>query len=134
MTLLLDTHTLLWLTEQATKLGKAAHRSCDAALAADELAVPTVAFFELGWALKRGRVEGPSNIRAWRGRLLSLGLREIGLSAEIALRAMELDDLHGDPLDRIIVATALAEDAVLLTADRPLLAWVGKLRRQDARR
>jgi len=65
---------------------------------------------------------------------LSLGLREIGLSAEIALRAMELDDLHGDPLDRIIVATALAEDAVLLTADRPLLAWVGKLRRQDARR
>src|SRR5689334_3329321 len=115
MTLLLDTHTLLWLTEQATKLGKAARRSCDAALAADELAVPTVAFFELGWALKRGRVEGPSNIRAWRGRLLSLGLREIGLSAEIALRAMELDDLHGDPLDRIIVATALAEDAVLLT-------------------
>jgi PIN domain nuclease of toxin-antitoxin system len=65
---------------------------------------------------------------------LALGLREIALSAEIALRATELDDLHGDPFDRMIVATALVEDAVLLTADRPLLAWPGKLRRQDARR
>lgn len=134
MTLLLDTHTLLWLTEQAPNLGKAARQSCDAALAAGELAVPTVVFFELGWALKRGRAEGPSNIREWRIKLLSLGLREISLSAEMAIQAMDLDDLHGDPIDRMIVATALTEDAVLLTADRPLLAWSGNLRRQDARR
>lgn len=42
--------------------------------------------------------------------------------------------MHGDPIDRIIVATALAHDAVLLTADRPILEWSGRLRRQDARR
>lgn len=50
------------------------------------------------------------------------------------MHAAELQDLHLDPIDRIIVATALVEDAVLLTADRPLLAWPGRLRRQDARR
>jgi PIN domain nuclease of toxin-antitoxin system len=50
------------------------------------------------------------------------------------MRAVELDDMHGDPFDRIIVATALAEDAVLLTADRPVLEWTGRVRRQDARR
>jgi PIN domain nuclease of toxin-antitoxin system len=49
-------------------------------------------------------------------------VREIGLSAEVAMTAVELEDLHGDPFDRVIVATALTEDAVLLTADRPLLA------------
>jgi PIN domain nuclease of toxin-antitoxin system len=65
---------------------------------------------------------------------LSLGVREVGLSAEVAMTAMELEDLHGDPFDRVIVATALTEDAVLLTADRPLLAWPGRLHRQDARR
>jgi PIN domain nuclease of toxin-antitoxin system len=65
---------------------------------------------------------------------LSLGVREVGLSAEVAMTAMELEDLHGDPFDRVIVATALTEDAVLLTADRPLLAWSGRLHRQDARR
>ena len=99
-----------------------------------ELAVPTVAFFEIGWALKRGRIEGPAGIRDWRSRILSLGVREIGLSAEIAMRAADLEDLHGDPFDRIIVATALVEEAILLTADRPLLAWPGEMRRQDARR
>ena len=133
MTLLLDTHTVLWLTEQAPRLGRAARRRCDAALDAGELAVPTVVFFELSWALRRGRLEGPADIRGWRINLLALGLREIALSAEIALRATELDDLHGDPFDRMIVATALVEDAVLLTADRPLLGWRGRLRRQDAR-
>ena len=56
------------------------------------------------------------------------------LSAEIALLAAELDELHGEPIDRIIVATALVEDAVLLTADRSILEWNGKMRRQDARR
>jgi PIN domain nuclease of toxin-antitoxin system len=122
------------MTEDLPRLGRAARRSCDAALAAGELAIPTVVLFEMGWALKRGRIEGPANVRDWRNRLLSLGAREIGLSAEIAMRAMELDDLHGDPLDRIIVATALVEEAMLLTADRPILEWSGRLRRQDARR
>jgi PIN domain nuclease of toxin-antitoxin system len=122
------------MTEQVPKLGRAARRSCDAALAAGELAIPTVVIFEIGWGLRRGRIEGPTNIRAWRNRILSLGVREIGLSAEIAMTAVELEELHGDPLDRIIVATALIEDAVLVTADRPLLEWSGRLHRQDARR
>jgi PIN domain nuclease of toxin-antitoxin system len=122
------------MTEQVPKLGRAARRSCDAALAAGELAIPTVVIFEIGWGLRRGRIEGPADVRAWRNRILSLGVREIGLSAEVAMAAVGLEDLHGDPFDRVIVATALTEDAVLLTADRPLLAWSGRLHRQDARR
>jgi PIN domain nuclease of toxin-antitoxin system len=84
--------------------------------------------------LLRGRVEGPPDVRDWRSRLLTLGVREIALSAEIAISASMLEALHRDPIDRIIVATALAEDAILLTADRPLLEWTGRMRRQDARR
>lgn len=84
--------------------------------------------------MSRGRMEGPANLRDWRSRILTRGVREIGLSAEIAMGAVELEDMHGDPIDRIIVATALANDAVLLTADRPILEWSGRLRRQDARR
>ena len=84
--------------------------------------------------MKRGRIAGPANLRDWRGRILSLGAREVGLSAGIAMAAVELEGMHGDPIDRIIVATALAEDAVLLTADRAILEWKGGLRRQDARR
>ena len=134
MTLLLDTHTVLWMTADVPRLGRAARRSCDAALAASELAVPTIVFYEVARALLRGRIEGPPSVRDWRARILSLGVREIPLSAEIAMRAADLESLRRDPCDRIIVATALVEDAVLLTADQPILEWPGRLHRQDAQR
>jgi PIN domain nuclease of toxin-antitoxin system len=82
--------------------------------------------------MRRGRIAGPANLRDWRTRIVTYGAREIALSAEIAMAAVELEDMHSDPIDRIIVATALAHDAVLLTADRPILEWSGQLRRQDA--
>ena len=134
MILLLDTHAVLWMTEDLPSLGKAARKACNAAFADDDIAVPSIVFYEAGYLLRRGRIAGPPTAREWRGRLLSLGMREKPLSAEIALLAAELDELHGDPIDRIIVATALVEDAVLLTADRSILEWKGKMRRQDARR
>ena len=64
----------------------------------------------------------------------SLGIRELPLSVEIAIRASEIGNPTGDPIDRLIVATALVEDAILLTADGSLLAWPGGVRRQDAQR
>jgi PIN domain nuclease of toxin-antitoxin system len=134
MTLLLDTHTLVWLTEDLPKLGKQANQACDAALSANEIAVPTIAFYELGRLLAKKRIAGSVAVLEWRRRLVALGVREVPASSEITMRAAELQNLHLDPIDRIIVATALVEDAVLLTADRPLLAWPGRLRRQDARR
>lgn len=62
-----------------------------------------------------------------------MGVREVPLSAEIAIRASDLDNLSGDPLDRMIVATALVEEASLMTADQRILDWPGRLRRHDAR-
>ena len=50
------------------------------------------------------------------------------------MRASGLGNLTGDPFDRLIVGTALVEDAVLMTADESLLDWPGRLRREDARR
>jgi PIN domain nuclease of toxin-antitoxin system len=54
------------------------------------------------------------------------------MTGAIAITAAELPDLHGDPADRFIIATALAHNATLITADRQLLAWSAALARQDA--
>src|ERR1700704_2780053 len=109
MTLLLDTHTALWVTEDAPKLGRNARRACNAALAADEIAIPTIAYYEIGRLLRRGRVGPVSSVRDWRARILSLGVREVDLTAEIAVRASDLEDLPRDPIDRVVVASALVE-------------------------
>jgi PIN domain nuclease of toxin-antitoxin system len=41
-------------------------------------------------------------------------------------------DFRADPADRIIAATAIAHNAILVTADAALLSWRSKLRRYDA--
>lgn len=81
----------------------------------------------------KGRFAMDVDLERWRLDLLGLGLVEIPLDGEIGLAAAHLDDLHGDPADRFILATAQTNDAVLLTADRRLLDWPGRLRRHDAR-
>ena len=81
----------------------------------------------------RRRVGIRRPLQSWRRELLSAGLVEFPVNGEIGIVAAELENLHGDPADRFILATALAHDATLVTADHRLLDWPGKLSRLDAR-
>jgi predicted nucleic acid-binding protein len=64
--------------------------------------------------------------------LLDTGVIELALTGDIALLAVELKNLHGDPADRFIAATDIAHDATLMTADARLLRWRSEVRRQNA--
>jgi len=77
-----------------------------------------------------------SRLNASEARLLIMraGIREIPLTGDIAIIAVQLDALHGDPADRFIAATAIARDAALMTADERLLDWRSKVRRINAER
>ena len=72
------------------------------------------------------------DLDTWRLDLLEQGLVEIPISGRVAARAGLLPYIHGDPADRLIVATAL-EGHDLVTADRQILDWPGELSRLDAR-
>ena len=80
----------------------------------------------------KGRLDFPENVGLWRRELLGQGLVEIPVDGEIGVRAYELAGFHGDPADRIIVATAL-QGHRLVTADERILGWPGSLNRLDAR-
>ena len=59
-----------------------------------------------------------------RGALGDAGIETLGLSPATALAAASLPgSIHGDPADRIIVATARVHEARLLTVDRKLLSY-----------
>ena len=80
----------------------------------------------------KGRIEFPEDVLSWRREQLAQGLIEIPVNGEIAARAGALPGMHGDPADRVIVATAL-EGHLLVTSDQKILAWPGPLSRIDAR-
>ena len=79
----------------------------------------------------KGRIRLVEDVHAWRLEHLEQGVVEIPIDGEIAVRAVGLADLHADPADRLIVATALAGHR-LVTSDRRLLQWPGTLSRLDA--
>ena len=117
--------------EDNPRLGRSARQVIERALDADDAAVSAVTFWEVAMRVQKGRLDVLSDVAAWRRDLISRGLYEIPVDGGIAVRAGLLPDMHGDPADRLIVATAL-EGHQLLTADRLLLEWNGPLNRLDA--
>lgn len=134
MSVLLDTHALLWLSFEPERLGKGSKRLIERARAEQALAVSAVAFWETALLVNRGRVQLNDSLLAWRQAVLRLGIREVPLDGFLAIESVSLMPFHGDPADRFIVATAIDEEATLITADERILAWEGALERQDATR
>lgn len=132
--ILLDTHVLVWMHLDSRELGRRARALLDLAWPSGEAAVSTITFWEVAMLQRKGRVGVTHDVLGWRGGLRAAGLGEVGVTAEIATLAGEIPDMHGDPADRIIAATALTlDDCRLLTADGRLLDWPGEMDRVDAR-
>ena len=130
--ILLDTHAVVWLANDDPTLGK---QSCSMALAAraeNQLAISAISFWEIALLVAKDRLELHARPAELRADLLDTGVVELPLTGDIAMLAVELEDLHGDPADRFIAATAIAHGATLITADARLLRWQSDVRRQDA--
>jgi PIN domain nuclease of toxin-antitoxin system len=130
--IVLDTHTLLWMDRNDSALGAQARQQIEEAWRSEGVAVSAISFWEAAMLAQRGRIVLPVPIEVWRAELLQAGVQEIAIDGRIALLATSLADLHKDPADRFIVATALAHQALLVTADSKILSWAGLLTRQDA--
>jgi len=112
--IVLDTHVWLWWTDAPKMLSRPATRAIERA---DEIGVSTMSVLELAHRVERGRLTLSLPTRTWvREALAQERVRPLPLTAELALDAAQLR-FEGDPGDRIIYATARAEDAQLITRD-----------------
>jgi len=130
---LLDTHALLWLTLGEDRLGAEARRLAETAAQENGLLTSAISFWEVALLERRGHLLKNETVSAWRKNVLDQGIQEIPVSGDIGIFALEMNDFHRDPADRIITATAISREAVLVTADARILAWQGKVQRHDAR-
>ena len=132
--LLLDTNALIWIVENNARLGRAARAAADRAAAAGDLHTSAYSFLEIANLQSKGKVRFTVSPSRFRDDVLALGIREIAMTGEVALRSADFLSLGGDPGDRVILACAAVERCTLLTSDVRLLAWRGSLPRMDARR
>ena len=124
--LLLDTHCWLWAQlGKLDRLSRHALKAIRAAESGGNLRISVISVWELGMLENRGRVALPMNIRSWVAEALTKpGISLVPLTPEIAVESSNLPgDLHGDPADRIIAATARAWNATILTKDQRLIDY-----------
>ncbi|MXX77437.1 MAG: type II toxin-antitoxin system VapC family toxin [Gemmatimonadales bacterium] len=129
--ILLDTHVIVWHERGDSRLGRRARRTVERALLRRRAAVSAISFWEVAMQVRRGHLDFRFDAGAWHHDLLRKGLIEVPVNGRIGVRAELLENLPGDPADRLIVATAL-EGYRLVTADRRILEWPGRLNRIDA--
>ena len=120
MKVLLDTHVVVWATHQSVRLGTARQLVLDA----DQRLLSAVCVWELAIKQGLGKLTVGSDVRTWTRRVArELVLDHLPVTAEHAAAVEHLPDVHRDPFDRLLVAQAVAEGAVLLTADERLAAY-----------
>jgi|HubBroStandDraft_1064217.scaffolds.fasta_scaffold36434_4 PIN domain nuclease of toxin-antitoxin system len=124
--LLLDTHCWLWVhLGLMPRMSRASLAAIQNAESYGNLRVSVISIWELAMLEKRGRIALPMNVRTWVEQALSKpGIAVAPLTPEIAIESVHLPGaIHGDPADRILVATARVLGATLVTKDTQLLRY-----------
>lgn len=125
MRYLLDTHTWIWWNMNPQKLSKKVKEIIGKSDLYDEMLLSAISPWEFSKLLEKKRIGISCNPEDWIHVALDMPkLRIIPLSPILTYRSTVLPQpFHNDPADQIIVATARAENATLLTKDEKILAY-----------
>ena len=136
--ILLDTHALVWSADDKPDLGIESRKLVASAQDGSELHLSAITPWEIAMLVSKNRLELSRHLAIWMPSVLSQpGIVVAPLTPEIGMDAGLLPPgIHGDPADRIIIATARALNCPVLTADGKILryAQAGHVQAIDASR
>jgi PIN domain nuclease of toxin-antitoxin system len=115
MKILLDTHLLVWLAAQTSRLPVSARAVVEDPKAS--LFFSSASLWELMIKRALGRGGIPVHPRVLHGALLENEFHELAVTSAHALQTQHLPLIHKDPFDRILIVQAKAEGMVLVTSD-----------------
>jgi PIN domain nuclease of toxin-antitoxin system len=116
--ILLDTHALIWLASNPSRLSRRASEAIRAASQSTGLAISAITLWEIAWLATHGRLDFSGTVDAFVEKISSrTAIRPI--TPKVAVLANLFPATYSnDPCDRLIGATAMAEGIALVTKDR----------------
>jgi PIN domain nuclease of toxin-antitoxin system len=127
MILLLDTHVLLWAAGLPDKLSPQAREMIENP--EHRLWFSVGSLWEVTIKSGLNRVDFKVDSRLLRRGLVENGYGELLITSQHVLAIAHLPTIHKDPFDRLLVAQAECEGALLLTMDDVVASYPGPVRR-----
>lgn len=123
--LLLDTHVWIWSMIGSSILKKSFHSIFEKALKAHNIFISPMSIWEMGMLVEKKRIEIDMDVLDWIEQALDIpGINLSAITPRIAIYSTRLiGKAHGDPVDRLLIATAAEKNAVLVTCDRKILQY-----------
>jgi PIN domain nuclease of toxin-antitoxin system len=114
---IVDTHVLLWALLDPQRLSRSERELIDDG----QVLVSAASIWEIGIKNAIGRLScDPHQIL---DTVEPAGFDHLGITGRHAVAAASLPRLHADPFDRMLIAQAQIESALLLTRDATLMAY-----------
>lgn len=122
---LLDTHAWVWLLNGDQKLSPKALHAIECSLAEEAVLLSAISPWEVAMLVSKDRLTLDRDVGVWVQAAVNIpGIRVEPISPEIAVASTRLPgELHADPADRLIAATARHLGATLVTDDQKLLDY-----------
>jgi PIN domain nuclease of toxin-antitoxin system len=119
---LLDTHVWLWWLLGSERLRVQERRSLDRLASAGSTNLSAMSLWEAQMLHAKGRLALDRPFQNWLREAASPGVVQlVPLDVEVVIALDQLSEaFHGDPADRLIVATGLAHGLVLATHDQAI--------------
>ena len=119
MKLLLDTHTFLWWDSEPEKLSRRALELCQNP--ENTLVLSVASIWEMQIKIQLGKLQIKIPLEEMISQQQKNGIEILPVEASHIFAVESLPNYHKDPFDRLIVAQAIVEDAILVSAD-PLIS------------
>ncbi|WP_420445103.1 type II toxin-antitoxin system VapC family toxin [Candidatus Poriferisodalis sp.] len=125
MSLLLDTHVLLWAAGEPERLARSTQEMLEDPAVAVTFSAASI--WEIAIKNGLGRADFSVDPRVLRRGLLEHGYVELPVTGAHAAAVDVLPDIHRDPFDRLLIAQAHAEGLTLLSADSVIGRYPGPI-------
>lgn len=123
--ILLDTHVWLWAMLGNPNLKKDFITALEKIGQSQGILISSMSIWEIGMLVEKKRIEIEMDVFDWINQALdNPGIQLANITPRIAIQSTRLPgEIHGDPVDRLLIATAFEENAVLVTCDQKILDY-----------
>ena len=117
---ILDTCAFIWVLQNSSKLSQKALAILDGE---DDVFVSQASFLEIAIKQTTGKLNLDKDIFALEDVCKAEEIQILPLELAYFERIKSLPLIHRDPFDRIIIASAIEEDLIILTSDSEIVKY-----------